>query len=170
MLLKLTFGNPLQAAPSGQSTQVVQFILLGILSFKYSVFLQSCGIFHGGFSQLVCILLGILPSVHDLQCNCLRSSLYSLAGQRMHWREGLPNVPKSQLLQEAAPSSVPVVSPSLHCRHCVKSLSSADRNHPVGHVAQPCPSCPNVPSTQGWHEALLLVTVLYPMGQSLHVD
>ena len=131
MLDKLTFGSSftkcpctflksLQAAPSGQSTHVVHSNFEGALSFKYSVFLQSCGIFHAGFLQPVCFSLGISPFSHDLQVNCFLSSWYLFAGHLVQIRASVvafvPNVPKSQLVHDAAPVLL-VVSPWSHCWH-----------------------------------------------------
>ena len=156
MLDKLTFGKfftkspctfvkSLHAAPTGQSMQFVQSNLEGALSFRYSVFLQSCGIFHAGFLQPVCFSLGISPFSHDLQDNCFLSSWYLFAGHLVQIRASVralvPNVPKSQLVHDAAPV-FSVVSPWSHCWHCVKSLSSADRKKPLGHLLHPCPKVP----------------------------
>ena len=57
-------------------------------------------------------------------------------GQAEHSRLLFPNVPKSQLVHEAAPSFFSVVPPTLHSWHCVKSVSSADRDQPLGHLRQ----------------------------------
>ena len=85
-------------------------------------------------------------------------------GQAAHSRLLFPNVPKSQLLQDAVPSSL-VVSPMLHCWHRVKSGSSGDRNQPIGHFLQPTPK---LPAPHAMHEALPLEEVYLPVEQVVH--
>ena len=134
-----------QKAPSGHGKQP-HAMLSWAVSFKYCKFgEQSSADFHGVFLQPVCFSLGISPFLHDLQVNCFLSSWYLFAGHLVQIRASVcalvPNVPKSQLVHDAAPI-FSVVSPWSHCWHCVKSMSSADRKKPLGHVLHPCPKVP----------------------------
>ena len=77
----------------------------------------------------------------------------------------LPKVPRSQLVQEAAPVAS-VVSPSLHCWQRVKSKSLVDLFQPIGQNAQPIPK-PKLPAPHDWQTVLPGPMVYFPSVQDL---
>ena len=101
---------------------------------------------------------------HSLQNVSPLPSWYWPAGQAAHFPLEMPYVPKSHPLHVAAPSIV-VVSPSLHCWHCVASMSFPFRANPNGQLLQPSPY---VPAPHAAH-LTLPSSDDQPTGQSRHV-
>jgi len=71
----------LQSAPFGQRLHDHDFLFTGSALLRYSGVsvsdpLQSASVVYGGFSHTVLLLLGMRPSVQDLQVDCIASSAY----------------------------------------------------------------------------------------------
>ena len=87
---------------------------------------------------------------HSLHVVSPLESWYWPGAHALHVPFRCPYLPNPHPWQVAAPS-FHVVSPMLHCWHCVGSRSLALRAYPTGHTWQPSP---NVPAPHCWHLAL----------------
>ena len=149
---------PLQSAPYIHGKQV-HSLKSTLVSFKYCSFsLQSLGIFQGGFSQAVLLLLGTKPKGQLRQLVARGSSTKVLLEQARHFIEAsfAAYVPAAQVKQNGAPDLV-AKYPGVHSKH---STSSLPRYNPGAHSVQEIPARPAAHAEQ----AVLPISPLVELG------